>query len=500
MPLNLIRRLVKGARLTSNDHDHNLDVLEAAIEDIALTPGNDGREIQLQSGETHIQWRYVGDAAWTNLVALSELTGADGREVELQASATHIQWRYSGTASWTNLVALSEIAGGGADAVQPRHFVKDIAKVLTLDFCREELEQYVNISVTTTDSRVSSMADEDIGIEPLQAGTQYRGLSDVVSLSGLTIYPWTEGAPEDDSSGRDVWVPKLFASCEMVPDGTLDWEQGIQDGEILVNNEQLLTYVGTIKDWEPNTQYRGWDRILVDLPEELKAYYTGDSEAELYTLSIATRSGTSSSGEGASPETDELFHYMYGPDGASAYHIVVHLWDDNTDQVNLQIFDTGFFQTLFQDPDADFDDLYSSTNRVQNTRHYVVKEVDGEKTLWAATWHKTQSFSYSQLPEPIFWEDRVALIGNVLWFWEGFSRSQVFVAPPFRLSIPDGASIRYTTHAGHHDYVSGSAVVRMLETSNDRNESLETSGNAGGGEGLTLYWHRRQCAWTYENT
>jgi hypothetical protein len=123
MPLNLIRRLVKGARLTSNDHDHNLDVLEAAIEDIALTPGNDGedgREIELQAGETHIQWRYVGDAAWTDLVALAEITGADGREVELQASATHIQWRYSGTASWTNLVALSELIGPpGPDGIVP---------------------------------------------------------------------------------------------------------------------------------------------------------------------------------------------------------------------------------------------------------------------------------------------------------------------------------------------------------------------------------------------
>jgi len=37
--------------------------------------------------------------------------GADGREIELQSNATHLQWRYVGAVSWTNLVALSEITG-----------------------------------------------------------------------------------------------------------------------------------------------------------------------------------------------------------------------------------------------------------------------------------------------------------------------------------------------------------------------------------------------------
>ena len=94
--------------------------------------GGDGREVELQANSTHIQWRYVGDAAWINLVPLSSLVGpagpagaagatgpagatgaagADGTEIELQAGATHVQWRYVGAATWTNLVALSAITG-----------------------------------------------------------------------------------------------------------------------------------------------------------------------------------------------------------------------------------------------------------------------------------------------------------------------------------------------------------------------------------------------------
>lgn len=42
------------------------------------TPGKDGREIELQNSGTAIQWRYVGDNAWTDLVQLSELKGDPG--------------------------------------------------------------------------------------------------------------------------------------------------------------------------------------------------------------------------------------------------------------------------------------------------------------------------------------------------------------------------------------------------------------------------------------
>lgn len=42
------------------------------------TPGKDGREVELQNNGTAIQWRYVGDNAWTDLVQLSSLKGDPG--------------------------------------------------------------------------------------------------------------------------------------------------------------------------------------------------------------------------------------------------------------------------------------------------------------------------------------------------------------------------------------------------------------------------------------
>ncbi len=93
--------------------------------------GTDGREIELQKGTTHIEWRYVNEATWTELVALVDLKGdkgddgqdgqdgndgVDGREIELQKGIDYVQWRYVGEAIWNDLILISELKGdAGAD-------------------------------------------------------------------------------------------------------------------------------------------------------------------------------------------------------------------------------------------------------------------------------------------------------------------------------------------------------------------------------------------------
>jgi hypothetical protein len=50
---------------------------QQAIEATITLNGADGRNIELQSNSTHIQWRYVGDVTWTDLVALEDLQAED---------------------------------------------------------------------------------------------------------------------------------------------------------------------------------------------------------------------------------------------------------------------------------------------------------------------------------------------------------------------------------------------------------------------------------------
>jgi hypothetical protein len=73
--------------------------------------GPEGRLVQLQSNGIFVQWRYVGDATWNNLVDIAALAGTDGREVELSNDGTNIRWRFVGDPTWTNLVALSTLKG-----------------------------------------------------------------------------------------------------------------------------------------------------------------------------------------------------------------------------------------------------------------------------------------------------------------------------------------------------------------------------------------------------
>ena len=76
-----------GLECTQQVAESNPDALAqiwAAIDELKAggggsgTPGKDGREIELQNNGTAIQWRYVGDSGWTDLVQLSALKGDKG--------------------------------------------------------------------------------------------------------------------------------------------------------------------------------------------------------------------------------------------------------------------------------------------------------------------------------------------------------------------------------------------------------------------------------------
>lgn len=89
------------------------------------TNGVDGREVEIRNSGMFIQWRYVGDAAWLDVVSIEDITGpkgddgSDGREVEIRNSGTFIQWRYVGDAVWLDIVALTTLKGDTGDQGPP---------------------------------------------------------------------------------------------------------------------------------------------------------------------------------------------------------------------------------------------------------------------------------------------------------------------------------------------------------------------------------------------
>ena len=76
--------VLTGLKCTQQVAESNPDALAqiwAAIDELKAgggASGKDGREVELQNNGTAIQWRYVGDSSWTDLVQLSEITGPQG--------------------------------------------------------------------------------------------------------------------------------------------------------------------------------------------------------------------------------------------------------------------------------------------------------------------------------------------------------------------------------------------------------------------------------------
>ena len=95
--------------------------------------GADGREVEIRNSGAFIQWRYVGTVSWTDIVSIVAITGppgtngtngangtngtngTNGREVEIQNSGTFIQWRYIGDLIWNNVVSIALLKGDMGD-------------------------------------------------------------------------------------------------------------------------------------------------------------------------------------------------------------------------------------------------------------------------------------------------------------------------------------------------------------------------------------------------
>ena len=84
------------------------------VNKVVLSDGVDGKQIELNATESYIQWRYVGDDTWNNLLPLSAIKGDLGKQIELQVANEHIQWRYEGGA-WSNLISLDSLKVKGED-------------------------------------------------------------------------------------------------------------------------------------------------------------------------------------------------------------------------------------------------------------------------------------------------------------------------------------------------------------------------------------------------
>lgn len=106
-----------GLKCTQQVAESNPDALAqiwAAIDELKAggggggTPGKDGREIEIQNNGIAIQWRYVGDSDWTDLVQLSDLKGEGIPEGGTTGQVLTKNSDSDGDASWEDPSAVSD--------------------------------------------------------------------------------------------------------------------------------------------------------------------------------------------------------------------------------------------------------------------------------------------------------------------------------------------------------------------------------------------------------
>lgn len=102
------------------------DIADFVLAQFVSGGGGDGREVELQASATHIQWRYVGDAAWIDLVALSTLTGPAGANGAAGATGAQGPAGADGAAGATGPAGPGVAAGGASGQI--------LAKASNADF------------------------------------------------------------------------------------------------------------------------------------------------------------------------------------------------------------------------------------------------------------------------------------------------------------------------------------------------------------------------------
>ena len=218
--------------LLKNDSVSNGTIVDDTIQEVKLSStvrtklnqlASSGREVELQKGTTHIEWRYVGDPSWTQLVALAELTGPQGPAGPAGADgADGADGTFEGT--------LDDIAQG----VTNRHFtatnetkLSGIATGATANASDASLQSRANHTGTQTASTISDFntaADARVSAASdivRTAGDQT--VAGIKTFSGAIVVPDNSFAVSKTTGLQAELDSKLAVSRTITDPATENW-------------------------------------------------------------------------------------------------------------------------------------------------------------------------------------------------------------------------------------------------------------------------------------
>lgn len=284
--------------------------------------GLNGKEVVLRVTSTMIQWKYDTDTEWNDLIPLSSLKGKDGKdgingsngrdgvdgdngkEIELRNNSTYIQWRYIGDENWYNLIEVSSLRGvDGENGKSAYELAKDTGYTDTLEKWLESLKGSNGRGIESINWK-SSTGGLSAGIEG--AKDTYEILYDDKTTSTFIIQNGSKGTTGDTGEngisitsaslndkgelilffsnntstnvgkvkGEDGTSVKIKASkeeCINVGDGYID-----ENGHLQVKNDSgTFTDAGEIK----GPAGRGIKSVTINSEGHLLVVYSDSDEA-----------------------------------------------------------------------------------------------------------------------------------------------------------------------------------------------------------------------------
>ena len=129
-------------QLVEVDTQINVELVEQETIEATIYPsGADGRPVEFHKSATHIQWRYVGDTAWVDLVALSEIKGDTGATGATGATSTTLAASATFTGTGRDLLATATATAFSAAGVYGKEYrisaAADVVGDLYLEVSRD---------------------------------------------------------------------------------------------------------------------------------------------------------------------------------------------------------------------------------------------------------------------------------------------------------------------------------------------------------------------------
>lgn len=210
--------------------DDWLDSLKGEKGDNGLNGANglNGKEVVLRVTSTMIQWKYDTDTEWNDLIVLSSLKGKDGkdgingsngsdgidgdngREIELRNNSTYIQWHYIGDENWYNLIEVSSLKGSdGENGKSAYELAKDTGYTDTLENWLESLKGSNGRGIESINWK-SSTGGLSAGIEG--AKDTYEILYDDKTISTFVVQNGSKGIAGDKGDTGENGISITSAS------------------------------------------------------------------------------------------------------------------------------------------------------------------------------------------------------------------------------------------------------------------------------------------------